>query len=139
MRSCLIREHPCLRFPSRFPSVPPPPFPPSLLLSFSTNGVPTATLASRGCGSLYTRSVAVLNVLSLLMPRSGLPSRSNHQHFCRPPSFSWSDIELYAARIYRSKSYRGGPRETWVIGRRRGRDAGTKLVWGEGRDGGAGG
>lgn len=62
---------------------------------------------SCGCGSLYTRSVAVLNVLSLLMPRSGLPSRSNHEHFCPPPSFSWPDIELYATRIYRSKSFRG--------------------------------
>lgn len=46
-------------------------------------------------GSLYTRSVPVLNVLSLLMPRSACPRGRSTVHFCLPSSFSCPDIELY--------------------------------------------
>lgn len=109
MRSCLIREHPCL----------------CLLLchclfflllfshpAFFYLSLPTAfpSPSPRNCGSLYTRSVAVLNVLSLLMLRSVCPrgrttNISAHRLLFRP------DIELYAARIYRSKSFCKGLRE----------------------------
>lgn len=91
MRSCLIREHPCLRLPRHLPL-----HPSSLLLSFSTNGAPSPSL--RGYGSLYTRSVAVLNVLSLLMPRLVCPR--GRTFLCPPPSFSCGPILSYTLRVF---------------------------------------
>lgn len=82
-----------------FPSI----HPASFYLSLPTAS-PSPSL--RGCGSLYTRSVAVLNVLSLLMPRSVCP-RGRTTNISVPAAFFfvWPDIELYAARIYRSKFF----------------------------------
>lgn len=104
------------------PILPPPVLPPSLLLSFSTNGAPffpSPSRRARGCRSLYTRSVAVLNVLFLLMPRSVCPrGRTTNEHFCPPPSFSCGPILSYMLpRIYRSESFSKGPRE--MRGRKR--------------------
>lgn len=90
MRSCFIREHPAFRLylaratthlcPSLFLYFP----------SFYTGG------------SAYTRPVAVLNVLSLLMFLV-LPSRSIPNIFAPHCLFFMSDIELYPPNIYRIK------------------------------------
>lgn len=91
MRSCLIREHPflCPLTPASSPSAL---LSPNLLLSFSTASPPPSP---RNCESLYTRSVAVLNVLSLLMPRSVCPrgrtmNISAHRLLFRGPILSYT-------------------------------------------------
>lgn len=91
MRSCLIREHPCLYL---FTTVSFPSFSHSAFFYLS---LPTASPppSPRNCGSLYTRSVAVLNVLSLLMPRSVCPrgrttNISAHRLLFRGPILSYT-------------------------------------------------
>lgn len=93
MRSCLIREHPCLcllttaSFSSSSSLTQP-----SFIFLYQQRPPPPS---SRNCGSLYTRSVAVLNVLSLLMPRSVCPrgrttNISAHRLLFRGPILSYT-------------------------------------------------
>lgn len=117
MRSCLIREHPCL--PPRL--CPPPTILPFILPSFSI-------FAAR---SLYTRSVAVLNVLSLLMPRSACPRGRSTAHIfaCsllfRAPILSYTRAAFIVQNPCekRKRGGGGGGKRRKTVGRRSGRDA----------------
>lgn len=116
MRSCLIREHPCL--PPRL--CPPPTILPFILPSFSI-------FAAR---SLYTRSVAVLNVLSLLMPRSACPRGRSTAHIfaCsllfRAPILSYTRAAFIVQNpCEKRKRGGGGGKRRKTVGRRSGRDA----------------
>lgn len=89
MRSCLIREHPCLRLPRHTLSSHYPPFYRSLPFPFFLSHLRPRS------GSLYTRSLVALNVLSLLMPRSACPrGRSTNIFACcllfRAPILSYT-------------------------------------------------
>lgn len=83
--------------------MPPSPCPPTIILPFivSSRFSPSPPfLFDLRSGSLYTRSALVLNVLSLLMPRSACPRGRSTVHFCLPSSFSCPDIELYTRAVF---------------------------------------